>query len=83
MELRRENLSVATSGSLGSPSVITPYVWPPVQMTVGTLKALLAEHPDDMPVVGTWEGQIEAIREVFVGVDANGKAGLIFDVDSM
>ena len=26
-------------------------------MTVGELRALLAQHPDDMPVVAEWEGQ--------------------------
>jgi hypothetical protein len=32
-------------------------------MTVGELRAKLAQYPDDMPVLGTWEGTSNPFRQ--------------------
>lgn len=38
-------------------------------MTVAELRAALTQYPDDMPVIGTWEGQVKPINLAAMSVD--------------
>lgn len=55
-------------------------------LTVGELKALLAEYPDDMPVLASWEGIHTFMRDVSVETpthwhDEDNEPCLVFDVN--